>query len=190
MRRLLMITVVALATALGTTGAGTAGNVVRFTGIDLTFPEAVLKEYVSEVCGFPVYVHGEGFLTVTLHYDKDGRLVRETYSSPGAFVTYFAPSTGKSYRFPWMPREEFTYPGGATLGGPATYRLTGMIVNHPGSPPEAGIIALTGTVAGFWSDGAPIVEFNDDDFANAILRGNLTRAEDPTAGICAALSAS
>jgi hypothetical protein len=93
---------------LGTAAAGTAGNVVRFTRIDLTFPKAVLKEYISEVCGFPVYAHGEGFLDVALHYDRQGRPVRETYSSPSAFVTYFSPTTGQSYTFPWLPREEFT----------------------------------------------------------------------------------
>lgn len=190
MRRLLVIIVAGLATALGTAAAATGGNVVRFSGIDLTFQEAVLKEYVTEICGFPVYVQGEGALTVTLHRDREGRVVRETYSSPGAFVTYFAPTTGESYRFPWIPRDELVYPGGATLGGPATYRLTGMIVNHPGEPPEAGLIVLKGTVAGFSPDGIPLVEFTDDDLAAAVARGSLTRAQDPTPGICAALTGS
>jgi hypothetical protein len=188
MRRLLIAVLAALAATLAIASVGTAADVVRFTRIDIS-AEPLLKEHLTDACGFPVYVQGDGYLNVTLHYNGENRLVRETYSTPGSFVTYLAPTTGRSYRFPSMPREEFIYPGGATLGGPAIYRLMGMIVNHPGEPPEAGLIVLRGTVVDVTPDGVPIVGFTDDDFANAFLRGSLTRAGDPTQSICAALSA-
>lgn len=188
MRRLLVIVLAALA-AIAHAGVSTAADIVRFTRIDIGFAEPLLKEYLSDACGFPVYVKGDGQLDVTLQYDADGRLVREVYSTPRSFVTYFAPTTGASYSFPWRPREEFVYPGGAILGGPATYRLTGMIVNHPGVAPEAGLVVVTGTVVDFSPDGAPTVEFTDDEIENAFVRGSLTRAGDPTPWICAALGA-
>jgi hypothetical protein len=189
MRRLLIAVLAALTATLATAGMGAAADVVRFKRIDISFAEPLLKEHLTDACGFPVYVQGDGYLNVTLQHNNDGRLIRETYSTPGSFVTYLAPTTGRSYRFPSMPREEFIYPGGATLGGPAIYRLMGMIVNHPGEPPEAGLIVLRGTVVDVTPDGVPIVGFTDDDFANAFLRGSLTRAGDPTQSICAALSA-
>jgi len=187
---LLIVVLAALAVTFAAAGAGTAAEVVRFTRIDISFAQPLLKAHLTEACGFPVYVQTDGYLNVTLHFNNEGRLVRETYSTPAASVTYLAPTRGSSYRFPGIPREEFTYPGGATLGGPVTYRLTGMIVNHPGVPPEAGVIVLKGTVVGFAPDGAPIAGFTDDEIANAFARGSLTRAQDPTQSICSALSAS
>lgn len=189
MRRLLIVICTMLAAALAAAGIGTAGNVVRLPRIDITSEEPFLKDFLTEVCGFPVYVQLDGYLNVTLLYDREGRLLRETYSTPGAFVTYFAPTTEGSYRFPGIPREEFTYPGGATIGGPATYRLTGMIVNHPGVAPEAGQILLRGSVVAITPDGTPIVDFSDEEIANVFARGSLTRAQDPTLEICSALSA-
>lgn len=190
MRRLLTVVLASLAATLAVAGTGTAADVVRISRIDITFAEPLLKEYLTQACGFPVYVQTEGYLNVTLQYDREGRLVRETYSTPGAFVTYFAPTIGSSYRFPGIPREEFVYPGGATLGGPVIYRSTGMFVNHPAVPPEAGVVMLRGTVVDFTPDGVPLVGFSDEDFANAFVRGGLTRAEDPTASICAKLASS
>jgi hypothetical protein len=187
MRRLLVIIMLAGLAAIAHAGVSTAADIVRLTRIDIGFAEPLLKEYLSDACGFPVYVQGDGYLDVTLQYDAEGRLVREAYSTPRSFVTYFAPTTGASYSFPWQPREEFVYPGGAILGGPATYRLTGLIVNHPGVAPEAGLVVVTGTVVDFSPDGVPIVEFTDDEIANAFVRGSLTRASDPTPWICAAL---
>ena len=178
MRRLLIIAAAALAGTLATAGVGTAADVVRFQKIDVAFDEPFLRVDITDVCGFPVYVQGEGFLNVTLQYDAAGRLLRETYSTPGAFVTYSAPTEGTSYRFPWLPREEFVYPGGATIGGPVLYRQTGMIVNHRGLPAESGVVALEGIVVAFTADGAPLVDFTDDQIADVFARGSITRASD------------
>jgi hypothetical protein len=156
--------------------------------IDVSDAEPSLKENVTDACGFDVYVQGEGVLTVALRFANDGRLVSETYTSSGAFVTYSAPHSGASYRYPWMPRETFTYLGGAKLGGSVIYRMTGMAVNHPGVPPEAGIVQLTGTVVGFSPDGVPFVGFSDEQFEAGFLRGSLLRAPDPTPAICAELA--
>ncbi len=188
MRRLLVAVIAALAVTLAVAGVATAADVVRFSRIDIGFGP-ILKANVTEACGFNVYVQGEGYLNVTLQYDSAGRLLRETYSTPGAFVTYTAPTMGTSYRFPWMPREEFSYPGGATIGGPAVYRFTGMIVNHPGEPAEAGVVVLRGTVIDISPDGVPFVDFTDDQIADVFARGSLTRAGDPTDSICSALTA-
>ena len=186
MRRLFVILGIALIASTATVAG--AGNVLRINRVDVSHAEPVLRGFLSEYCGFAVYVQGEGYLNITVHFNRDGRIVRESYSSPGAFVTYSAPSSGRSYRFPWMPREEFVYPGGAIRGGSAEYRLTGMIVKHPGVPPEAGLIALTGTVVAFAPDGAPIVEFSDADFEAAIVRGRSNDGDATADAICAALA--
>jgi hypothetical protein len=187
MRRL-SITIAVVVAVLAMTTIAAAGNVIRITQIDVSHHAPILKGLLSEYCGFDVYVQGEGFLDVTVHFNRDGRVVRETYSSAGAFVTYSAPSTGNSYRFPWLPREEFVYPGGAAIGGPAIYRITGMLVNHPGLPPEAGLLSLQGTVVDLTPDGVPIVEFTDADFEAALARGrtNIGNATDDAS--CAALA--
>ena len=189
MRRLSIIVAV-VAASFATTSLAAAGNVVRITQIDVSHHTPILKGFLSEYCGFDVYVQGEGFLDVTLHFNGDGRIVRETYSSAGAFVTYSAPLSGRSYRFPWMPREEVVYPGGAVIGGSAIYRITGMIVNHPGIPPEAGLISVHGTVVGFASDGAPLLEFTDADFEAATLRGRTNSGNETDDATCAALARS
>lgn len=187
MRRLTIIVAV-VAASFAMTSLAAAGNVVRISGIDVSHHEPILKGFLSEYCGFDVYVQGEGSLDVTLHYNGDGRIVRENYSSAGASVTYSAPLTGRSYRFPWMPREEFVYPGGAVIGGTAIYRITGMIVNHPGIPPEAGLLSVQGTVVDFTPDGAPLVEFTDADFDAAIVRGRSNDGNDTADATCAALA--
>ena len=96
MRRLLVIMLAGLAASVHA-GVSTAADIVRFTRIDIGFAEPLLKEYLSDACGFPVYVQGDGYLDVTLQYDAEGGLVREAYSTPRSFVTYFAPTTGVSY---------------------------------------------------------------------------------------------
>ena len=189
MRRLSIILAV-VAASFAMTSLAAAGNVVRISQIDVSDHTPILKGLLSEYCGFDVYVQGEGFLDVTLHFNGDGRLVRENYSSAGAFVTYSAPLSGRSYRFPWMPREEFVYPGGAVIGGPVIYRITGMIVNHPGIPPEAGLISLQGTVVGFTPEGVPMVEFSDADFDAAIVRGRSNSGDETADATCAALARS
>jgi len=188
MRRLLIAVTAALAVTLAAAGAATAADVVRFR-IDIGFEEPFLRADITQACGFQVYVQGDGYLNVMLQYDSAGRLLRETYSTPGAFVTYTAPAMGTSYRFPWMPREQFTYPEGATIGGPAILRSTGMIVNHPGEPAEAGVVVLKGTVVGISPDGVPFVDFTDVQIADVFARGSLARADNPTKSICSALTA-
>ncbi len=42
--------------------------------------EPLLKAHLTEACSFPVYVQTDGYLNVTLQYNREGRLVRETYS--------------------------------------------------------------------------------------------------------------
>ena len=187
MRRLSPIVAVVAAFLAITTVAG-AGNVIRISRIDVSHHAPILKGLLSEYCGFEVYVQGEGFLDVTVHFDRDGRVVRENYSSAGAFVTYSAPLSGSSYRFPWLPREEFVYPGGAVVGGPAIYRIVGMVVNHPGLPPEAGLLSIQGTVVEITPDGVPIVEFTDADFEAAVARGRTNSGNATDDAICAALA--
>ncbi len=86
MRRL-SITVAVFVAFLAVTTIAAAGNVVRISRIDVSHHAPILKGLLSEYCGFDIYVQGEGFLDVTLHLDRAGRVVRETYSSPGAFIT-------------------------------------------------------------------------------------------------------
>ena len=187
MRRLSITVAVVIAFLAITTIAG-ASNVIRITRIDVSHHAPILKGLLSEYCGFDIYVQGEGSLDVTVHLDHEGRVVRENYSSAGAFVTYSAPLTGNSYRFPWLPREEFVYPGGAVIGGPAIYRITGMLVNHPGLPPEAGLLSIQGTVVALSPDGVPIVGFSDADFEAAVARGRTNSGNATDDASCAALA--
>jgi hypothetical protein len=187
MRRL-STTVVAVVVSLGIASIAAAGNVLRISQIDVSHHEPILKGFLSEYCGFDVYVQGEGFLDVTVHFDREGRVVRESYSSAGAFVTYSSPLSGSSYRFPWLPREEFVYPGGAVIGGPAIYRIVGMHVNHAGLPPEAGLLSIRGTVVAFAPDGPPIVEFTDADFEAAVARGRSNTGNETDDATCKALA--
>ena len=189
MRRL-SITVAVIVAFLAITTIAAAGNVIRISRIDVSHHAPILKGFLSEYCGLDVFVQGEGFLDVTVHFDRDGRVVRENYSSAGASVTYWAPLTGNSYRFPWMPREEFVYPGGAVIGGPAIYRIVGMIVNHPGLPPDAGLLSLRGTVVDITPDGVPIVAFTDADFEAAIVRGRSNSVNATADATCTALAGS
>ncbi len=87
-----------------------------------------------------------------------------------------------------MPREEFVYPGGAVIGGPAIYRIVGMLVNHPGLPPEAGLLSVQGTVVDLTPDGVPIVEFTDADFEAAVVRGRSNSGNATDDASCAALA--
>ena len=73
------------------------------TRIPFEFDETFPSDFLTAVCGIPVFLHVQGAGTTTLYYDKSGtQLVREHDTlAPGARSTIFSPveigGTGKSF---------------------------------------------------------------------------------------------
>jgi hypothetical protein len=147
---------------------GSAAPPSRFTfTFDETFPSML-----TFACGFPVFVHVEGNATATLFFDRSGTLLREIDTQPGFKVTFFAPSTGKSFTYPSAGAFIQDYSNGTDLGSPVIATVTGLLNGTGSTPPDAGRVVMNAVIVGFTPEGIPIIDpvsdisrtghFNDD----------------------------
>jgi hypothetical protein len=134
-----------LIAALVLSSSGMANPPSRFTfTLDDTFPAFG----TSAVCGFSVFVHLEGTAAAQLFYDRHGVLIRELDTSPNLKITFFAPSTGKSFTYAVGGPFVQEYVDGAAVGSPVVATLAGLIGATGSSAPNAGRIVSEGVVAG------------------------------------------
>jgi hypothetical protein len=150
----------------------------RFTfTFDETFPS-----FLSLVCGFPVFVHIEGTATATLFFDRSGTLIREIDTQPGFKVTFFAPSTGKSFTFPSGGAFVQDYSNGTAIGSPVIATVTGLLNGTGSTPPDAGRLVLNAVIVGYTPEGIPIIEPVSDISRTGHINDDLAAAR------CATLS--
>ena len=144
------------------------------------------SDFLSEACGFDVFIDVNADLKVTLIYNKDGLIVRELDRAGGGTVTYSSPDTGGSFSFPFQP-SQWDYGSGAVIGSDVIVSVTGLLGHVPGFiASDAGLFRYLGVVTGFDEFGIPIV-----DFVDVIAdRGNRGGGDEIVAAICAGLSSS
>jgi len=160
------------------------GTAVASQPVTQTFDtsSSFTDDELSAACGFEVVVSREGQTLVTLFYNQDGLVARETDSAVGTKITYSAPSTGRSFSYPRTLIASYDYGAGAVVGSDVTVKVTGSLENFPGTTPFAGQIIAPGVVVGF-SDGLPLVDITGDPLAD-----NGSRSEADVDAICAALA--
>jgi len=159
MRRLaLALGVIGIAGALLVPSTDAAGRQSRFTfHIDQTVPAGGL----SSACGFPVFVHFEGTTAANLFFDSSGVLTREIDTNPNLTVTFFAPSTGRS--FSYHPGLDFVqdYSNGTAIGSHVLATQSGFQGATGSGPPDAGRLVIDGVIVDVLPEGIPIVQFVD-----------------------------
>jgi len=160
-RRLLFFTS-GLATLLLFVATVTAAPPTR---IPFEFDETFPSDFLTAVCGIPVFLHVQGAGTTTLYYDKSGtQLVREHDTlAPGARSTIFSPveigGTGKSFTEVTHAPSTFLYPEGTEIGAPAIVILNGVQrTSGPGNRRIVGREVYEGVIIDFTPDGVPIVD--------------------------------
>ena len=152
------------------------------TFVDFTFPSTG----TSRTCGFAVFMRFVGRITISLHYDANGNVVREFDHASNMRTIFFAPSQGTSYEFPLLGGNlTQLYPEGAVLGAPARVIGTGLVAKVPGQPADAGRSEYEGVIVDFTPEGAPVVDF---DLFDPIRQAGHT-GSDTRANRCAALTA-
>jgi hypothetical protein len=149
------LTALALAAALAPAPAQ-AGPPSHFSEpVDFTFPE----NYLTDLCGFPVFYSLVGTLETTLRHDRSGTIISEVDTQPGTTVIFSSPETGKSFSFPFAAILRTDYTDGAALGSETTSYGSGMSLNVPGISAHAGHAVFSGVVASYTPYGVPIVAF-------------------------------
>ena len=182
MRRRALL-VAALVVALATAAAAlAAGNVTRFTGLDISNDFGPI---LTEECGFDVFVSTTGTATVTL-IDTGTGVVREVDTAPGARITLSAPSQGTSFSFEDNLVVHTVYPEGVSLGAPAIVTLTGLFGHVAGIGADAGSITFETTIVEFSPEGIPIT--GDPIEETFVEHGNRESGETIVAAICARLA--
>ena len=161
MQRRALVSVTALATLLLLNTHATSAPPTR---IDFAFDEIFPSPFLTDFCGFPVLVHVQGAGTTTLHYDQDGKLVRELDTlAQGATTTIFSPvglgGTGKSFSDETHAPSTFLYPNGAEIGDTAIVILNGVQrTSGPGNPRIVGRESYEGVIIDYTPDGVPVVD--------------------------------
>ncbi len=177
MRRFLVLLAVAIPFA---TSTATAAEPIREAfPVDSTFR----APFTSAACGFDVFIHVEGTFKLTAHVNRQGEVVRELDFSPGLKVTFFAPSTGKSFTVTDPGIAHYVYPEGASIGSTAIIVFTGKQGSAPGVV-AAGRTVLEGVVVAFDPAGIPLVDVVRD----VSQTGHFPPGEDFVAARCAALA--
>jgi hypothetical protein len=182
MRRFAVILVVVLAGVAAGAGVGQGAAPVQLKGI--AFSDSFT---ITGLCAFDVTVTVSGNASVTLWLNKAGKVVREHDTTPGATFTYSG--NGNSFSFPSAVSIWTDYGGGgATLGGSATLKLSGMFGHAPGViSSDAGQQVIVG---------ATVIDFDTANGGIPITNGGTIEAEHGhfnsgeaiDAAICAALS--
>src|SRR5262245_21008627 len=124
MRRYAVILVVVLVGVAA--GAGQAAAPVQLKNIDISdsFTIPALRPFGD------VTVTITGTARLTLWLNKAGLVVREHDTTPGSKITYSG--NGKSFSFPNALSIWTDYGSGATLGGSATLKVSGLFGHATG----------------------------------------------------------
>lgn len=122
--------------------------------INLTYPE----DYLTDLCGFPVFFSLVGTFETTLQYNRSGA-VSEIDTQPGTTLSFTAPTTGKSFSFPFASALHTDYPNGTKLGSEAIVSGSGLSLKVPGISAQAGTVVYSAVVVDKTSHGVPIVAF-------------------------------
>jgi len=162
MRRYAFFAITVVASWLLLVAPVTAARPTRIAfQIDATFP----SDFLSAVCGFPVFVHVQGGGTTTLFNDQSGtQVIRELDTlAQGATTTIFSPiaagGTGKSFTDVTHSPATFLYPEGTAIGSPTTVILNGaQRTSGPGNPRIVGHEVYEGVIVDFTPDGVPVVD--------------------------------
>ncbi len=161
MQRHALVSVTALVTLLLLSTHATS---VPPTRVEFAFDEIFPNGFLTDFCGFPVLVHVQGAGTTTLHYDQDGKLVRELDTlATGAITTIFSPvelgGTGKSFTDETHAPSTFLYPNGTAIGDTAIVILNGVQrTSGPGNPRIVGRESYEGVIIDYTADGVPVVD--------------------------------
>ena len=182
MRRLaLVLGVIGIAGALPIPSTAAANSQSRFTfTIDQTFPAGSL----SSTCGFAVFVHFEGTTAANLFFDASGTLTREIDTDPNLTVTFFAPSTGKSFSYRTGGNFVQDYGSGTAIGSHVLATQSGFQGGTGSGPPDAGRLVIDGVIVDVLPEGIPIVQFVEVISAAGHFNDDLDAAR------CAGLSGS
>jgi hypothetical protein len=142
---------------------------------------------IPRLCPFgDVTVTVSGTANVTLWLNKAGLVVREHDTTPGSTVTFSG--NGKSFSFPNALTIWTDYGSGATLGGSATLKLSGLFGHAPGISSDAGqqVIADT-TIVDFFTVNGVDIPINEGGVVET-EHGHFHSGEAFDAATCAALS--
>jgi hypothetical protein len=183
MRKLALI--VFVVAALGVAATAGAGKPLMVKGVDIS--DSFVQPQLSAACGFTVTIGFSARASVTLWTDSSGLVVRELDTAPGSKVTYSSPNGSFSFEGNLVAHAE--YPEGATVGAPATVKLTGLLGHAPGFiSSDAGQIVIEGaTVVDFDVVDGVSIPFTDGGDVT-IAHGNSNSEDEVVAAICAALS--
>jgi len=141
-------------------------------------------DFLSDACGFDVFVATTGNLNVTLLYDQSGTLISEvdTYPAFAFFVT--APSTGGSFRSSSPAAVQVRYTGGGAVGTTAVVSVSGLQFRVQHGVIFTGRQVFDAVVTGQSPEGIPDYEHGDDPIFQS---GNFFTG-DELALVCAVLS--
>lgn len=179
-RPLRLVLAVGSAVALAIPSSVVAGSrtVVVHDEVDFTVQLPLLTNF----CGYPVFSRFAGTLTSVVQYDADG-LPESEVDSGVLQRTIFAPSTGRSIKFPLTQLARLSYePDGSGIAD-----VTGLFVNAhtAGGEPllfDAGREIWSVQIAFIRPDGVPIVDFLEVLSKTGGGQGDIT-------AICSALDA-
>src|SRR4051812_6047541 len=134
--------IAALVVCLVTLGAGTGDPAFAAVPIRLTeiLDFTLVAPVTTAACGFPVYHRITGTFTVTVLTGANGAVTHELDGAKDARQTWFAPTKGTSYSFPFNGSTRYDYPQGATAGAPATLTQNQLFEKVPGHWADAGRI--------------------------------------------------
>jgi len=149
--------------------------------INLTYQE----DYLTDFCGIPVFFTLAGTLKTTLRYDGSGAIIAEVDTQPGATLSFTAPTTGKSFSFPFAAILHTDYTDGAALGSDAVAYGSGLSLKVPGISAHAGRVAFSAIVVDKTPYGVPIVAFTGVIF----WAGHENDPDTVDAAFCSALAA-
>jgi hypothetical protein len=180
-RLVALVATVVMVGATGATAALAAGSQHVSFPVDYT----LRSPYYSSFCGFDVMFTLSGTFRSTLIFNSSGAVTSEIDTQPGTTETFSAPSSGKSFSFPFANILRTEYPGGAAPGSPAVAHGAGLAGKVPGLPADAGTVTFDdGTVLQILPGGVPLVDLGP-------VTGTTGHANDPAAidaAICAALA--
>jgi hypothetical protein len=158
-RRALLTVYSAAALLLLLSAAATATSPIR---VPFQIDETFRSRFLTNNCGFPVFVHMEGTGMITLYYDKSGALIRELdMFANGLMSTYFSPvelgGTGKFFTEVLRSPTVILYPEGADVGDPAIVIMHGVQrTSGPGNARNVGREVDEALIIELTPEGAPI----------------------------------
>jgi hypothetical protein len=117
-----------------------------------------------------------------LFFDRSGSVTREIATQPTLKLTFFAPSTGKSYTAPLAGMFVQDYSNGGTVGSPVIATATGFLDGTGSTPPDAGRVVFNAVVVETTAEGIPVIDITSEISASGHFNDDLAAAR------CATLS--